>query len=316
MIKSQVHKDWSSKANGTSYLENLKITYQELVDLFGEPTIETDGYKVDAEWHVSLRKTDTGWTAPEDAFVTIYNYKDGKNYNGANGLNVEDITNWHVGGKARSHVDILEQYIEQTQPPESPELKQLKLKLHVEGTGCWTSWSGDVTGTLKFKVTEPSVGPSGTKYEGFAEGRFYLDDWNNELGMIYTDPEFMNQLQNSLTGLGFTNSSIDYSEAGMQGEDYVSMDASYELAQQAIQLGYDISIPDEKSKSKTKGEQWMDTGDFCGAAGQELVKADKLAKMTYDKCNQTLEQCIQTERSTQQILDDITDKLKKLVENM
>jgi len=174
--------------------------------------------------------------------------------------------------------------------------KQLKLKLHVEGTGCWTSWSGDVTGTLKFKVTEPSVGPSGTKYEGFAEGRFYLDDWNNELGMIYTDPEFMNQLQNSLTGLGFINSQdIDYSEAGMQGEDYVSMDASYDLTQQAIQLGYDIAIPDEKSKSKTKGEQWFESGNFCKSAADELVKDG---------------------RSAQQILDSMINKLEKLVATM
>lgn len=134
--------------------------------------------------------------------------------------------------------------------------KQLKLKLHVEGTGCYTSWSGDVTGTLKFKVTEPSVGPSGTEYEGFAEGRFYLDDWNNEFGMIYTDQEFVNQLQNSLTGLGFTNSQdIDYSEAGMQGENYVSMDASYELTQEALALGYDISLPESEDQQPDPDQQ-------------------------------------------------------------
>ena len=95
MIRLKPHKESSSRAQGTSFTGTLKATYAELTELFGE-SLETDGYKTDAEWHVSI--TVNG----EDAgFATIYNYKDGKNYLGANGLNVEDIDEWHVGSKTK-----------------------------------------------------------------------------------------------------------------------------------------------------------------------------------------------------------------------
>lgn len=63
-------------------------TYKELVDVFGPPE-QGDGYKVDAEWIIK-------W--PNGVVATIYNWKDGKNYCGPEGKEVEDITNWHIGG--------------------------------------------------------------------------------------------------------------------------------------------------------------------------------------------------------------------------
>jgi hypothetical protein len=62
-----------------------------LVEVFGPPNITIDKYnKSDAEW--LLRDTVT------HEYATIYNYKDGKNYMGKDGLPVEQITDWHVGG--------------------------------------------------------------------------------------------------------------------------------------------------------------------------------------------------------------------------
>ena len=107
-ITAHSHENWSKDANGTSLIDYIAASYHELVEAFGEPTMETDGYKVDAEWHVSFQINDE-----HAGFVTIYNYKNGKNYLGKNGLNVEDITEWHVGGKSRDSLVVLEEYFEQ-----------------------------------------------------------------------------------------------------------------------------------------------------------------------------------------------------------
>lgn len=80
---------------GTSLQGYIDCTYESLVELFGQPR-QTDGYKVDAEW-VLVRKSD-------GAVITIYNYKTGKNYLGANGQETKDITDWHIGGKDASVV--------------------------------------------------------------------------------------------------------------------------------------------------------------------------------------------------------------------
>lgn len=88
----------------------LDVPYGVWVKLFGEPTVETDKYKTDAEWDVSFYDED----GERIGFATIYNYKDGKNYRGANGLNVEQIRDWHIGGKSRANsIYLLEAYIDQ-----------------------------------------------------------------------------------------------------------------------------------------------------------------------------------------------------------
>jgi len=76
-------------ANMTSLSGYVDATYAQLVELFGEP-LPGDEYKVDAEWVLKDEYT--------DQVVTVYNYKNGVNYNGAAGTPVEDITEWHVGG--------------------------------------------------------------------------------------------------------------------------------------------------------------------------------------------------------------------------
>ena len=104
----------SSKATGTSVSGSLDNSYSQLVELFGAPDVPTDGYKTDAEWHISIQEN-----GQETGFVTIYNYKDGKNYCGANGLNVEDIREWHVGSRSMSEFYDLEDYLTRNQPVET-----------------------------------------------------------------------------------------------------------------------------------------------------------------------------------------------------
>jgi hypothetical protein len=89
------HNQAQIDINGTHLQGYVDAKYAELVSLFGKPT-DGDGYKVDAEWVLRF----------EDGEVaTIYNYKNGKNYCGDEGLAVEQIGNWHIGGNRKSVVD-------------------------------------------------------------------------------------------------------------------------------------------------------------------------------------------------------------------
>jgi hypothetical protein len=78
----------SSCANGTHLVGYINCSYLTLRSLLGKPGY-ADGYKVDAEWCLQFR---------DGTVATIYNWKNGKNYLGEEGLDVEDITEWHIGG--------------------------------------------------------------------------------------------------------------------------------------------------------------------------------------------------------------------------
>ena len=61
----------------------------------------------------------------------------------------------------------------------------------------------------------------------FGELRVYFNtkDWDvNVDGLIYTDNGFMTDLRNFLALQGLDNLDVDYSEQGMQGDNYVSCD--------------------------------------------------------------------------------------------
>jgi len=84
-------------ASHTWYLGAIDISYRELVKKFGEPTTDGDGYKVDAEWILVF---DDGEVA------TLYNYKDGVNYNGSrHGIPKTKIRDWHIGGREKVVID-------------------------------------------------------------------------------------------------------------------------------------------------------------------------------------------------------------------
>ena len=96
-MKFQTHNDKEIQSGGTGLVGHLKTTYAQLVELFGEP-MDGDDYKVDVEWEIEFEN---------GVIVTIYNWKDGKNYCGADGLNVEEITDWHIGSNGFLGVNLL-----------------------------------------------------------------------------------------------------------------------------------------------------------------------------------------------------------------
>jgi len=83
------YKSLHRKRSGTSFKGYAIEPYHRIVEIFGEPNSSGDGYKVDIEWVI-----DTPY-----GVATIYNYKDGKAYLGNRGLEIQDITDWHIGGK-------------------------------------------------------------------------------------------------------------------------------------------------------------------------------------------------------------------------
>lgn len=77
---------------------HVDTSYAHLVEVFGEPE-EGDDYKTDAEWTLM---TPAG-------IATVYNYKDGKNYNGSAGTPTEKITDWHIGGQVSEVVNYVKE---------------------------------------------------------------------------------------------------------------------------------------------------------------------------------------------------------------
>tara|TARA_R110000824_G_scaffold137843_3_gene302556 strand:- start:791 stop:1150 length:360 start_codon:yes stop_codon:yes gene_type:complete len=103
------HKGWNKEANGTSLTGYVTIDYDTLVEALGPPVADNDGYKVDAEWHLTFTE-EGGHTL---GFVTIYNYKTGRNYLKEDGQDVEDITTWHIGSKSPTPLFLLQEYFEE-----------------------------------------------------------------------------------------------------------------------------------------------------------------------------------------------------------
>lgn len=84
----KTHNDITIDINFTSLMGYVDTTYDMLVKTFGEPT-EGDGFKIDAEWQIQFA---------DGVIATVYNWKNGRNYCGDAGIDVRDITHWHVGG--------------------------------------------------------------------------------------------------------------------------------------------------------------------------------------------------------------------------
>lgn len=85
------------EANYTYLIGEITASYEKLRTKFGHPN-NGDGYKTDVEWTIKFE---------DGTIATIYNWKDGKSYKGKDGLDVKDITNWHIGGyngKALTHI--------------------------------------------------------------------------------------------------------------------------------------------------------------------------------------------------------------------
>ena len=81
----------TTNVGGTFLQGYIKASYEQLVKTFGAPhDPDGDNYKTDVEWAFEFA---------DGTIATLYNWKNGKNYLGeAEGLELNDIYEWHVGG--------------------------------------------------------------------------------------------------------------------------------------------------------------------------------------------------------------------------
>lgn len=92
--------------------------------------------------------------------------------------------------------------------------------LNTNGFGYWNCIAKPVT------CTAIEIGYCNTEKD-FAELRVYFNTatWDvTKDGLIYTDTLFLSELKAALSMATFDSSGISYSEQGMQGYDYVSLD--------------------------------------------------------------------------------------------
>ena len=114
----ETHNTANINVNGTSLSGYISVDYNTICKVFGEPT-ESDGYKTDAEWMIQFS---------DGKVATIYNWKDGKNYCGASGLNVEDIKEWHIGGHCNEVVSRIQNLLSKPWPAFDEIRQQAALK--------------------------------------------------------------------------------------------------------------------------------------------------------------------------------------------
>ena len=109
-----------------------------------------------------------------------------------------------------------------------------KVVFNTSGDGYWSDVAKPV------EVVDMRLGYVAEDKE-FGELRVYFntDTWNvNVDGLIYTDKQFKIDLQNFITAHGLVVD-LCYSEQGMQGDDYVSLDVGADfIASWEAKFGY------------------------------------------------------------------------------
>ena len=92
--------------------------------------------------------------------------------------------------------------------------------LNTDGSGFWSRTATQVT------ITDMRIGYVNSERD-FGELCVYFNtqEWDcNKLGLIYTDRLWLNELREHLDSIGLPGTDVEYSEQGMQGDDYVSLD--------------------------------------------------------------------------------------------
>lgn len=99
-------------------------------------------------------------------------------------------------------------------------MRNLQVYISTDGSGYWSDVTKEVF------VTKMGIAYLNDEND-FGELRVYFDtnSWDvNEDGLIYTDKLFLETLKAYMLDMGYDGSDVSYSEQGMQGDNYVSLD--------------------------------------------------------------------------------------------
>ena len=104
--------------------------------------------------------------------------------------------------------------------------------LHTCGDGYWSTAAKAVTVTgLQLAYTNDELDFGELRVQ-FAKG-----DWDVDAdGLIYTDTQFLDELRDLLASMGIDASDVSYSEQGMQGDNYVSLDVGERFINTFVQV--------------------------------------------------------------------------------
>mgnify|MGYP006289800095 FL=1 len=104
-------------------------------------------------------------------------------------------------------------------------MKDFRKTLSTNGRGYWSRKATDVQ---CMSIDIRNVDDD----QAFGELRVLFDPttWDvRKDGLIYTDSGFIEQLRHHLIAMGLAGDNVCYSEQGMQGKDYVSLDVGAEF---------------------------------------------------------------------------------------
>lgn len=99
-------------------------------------------------------------------------------------------------------------------------MKAFNTVINTDGGSLWSNSRLDVRCT---SIDVPYI----NEENNFGELKVYFntDSWDvDKHGLIYTDYTFLEVLKEQLIKMGLAGNDMDYSEQGMQGDDYVSFD--------------------------------------------------------------------------------------------
>jgi len=107
-----------------------------------------------------------------------------------------------------------------------------KVVFTTNGKGLWSDRKQRAVTILDMTLGRATLWEGETEKDMFGELRVQFDEdtWNTHVdGLIYTDKGWITDLRKFLNAHGLPGADVSYSEQGMQGDDYVSLDAGHKF---------------------------------------------------------------------------------------